>query len=136
MRNILEEVDEGRVSTCKSLKKCSCLWWTILLILIGGIALLPISLLCNIYYPCSFTDVSVMLSLGLMVIFSVSAYILLPWFIAWIGNYIYKKRPNQDTRPIIVVHRPRPRSPKRIPSPPRTPPPKSALKSFRETYSI
>jgi len=136
MRNILEQVDGSRESTCKSLKKCSCISWTILLILIGGIALLPISLLCNIYYPCSFIDVSVMLSLSLMVIFSITAYILLPWFIAWIGNYIYKKRPNQDTRPIVVVYRPRPRSPKRIPSPPRTPPPNSALKSFRETYRI
>jgi hypothetical protein len=126
---MLNKVNKGNARCISSLNKYPCVSWMISVLLIGGIGLLPISLLCNIYYPCSNNELGVMLTLGIIVCFSLIVYVMIPCIIIGILNCIYKNTiDDQDTRPRVVVSR--------IPPPPKSPPPRSASKSFSETYRI
>lgn len=119
--------DEARHAS-RQYKKYPALWLLSFLYLALCASLITLAFLCNTTYPCSYSQQNTMLWFGLMLLVSLVMFVIVPSLLRCCLNCLFI-RPRVDTVKKM--------SPLNIPKPPSTPPPKHALKSFREfTQSV
>jgi hypothetical protein len=99
----------------------------ILSIELSAVAMIVISINCNISYPCTNDQMNYTLFFGLIISTCTISFVAIPCFIRFLLNCIYRKKHNsRHIRGVIN---------RKLHSPPY-PYPRHALKSFRETFSI
>ena len=108
-----------------NLKKYPSLLVAMAAIAMIGIGLLTLSILCNTSFSCTYEQRDIMLFVGLnMCIWMLVLYII-PTCMRLILNSIYKEKKSSSRRnyPLSYV------------APPRSRPPRSAMRSFRKTFT-
>ncbi len=108
----------------RQFKKHPILWLLMFLMVALSAILLTIAIMCNTSYICSNPQQDIMLWFGLMILVSLVVFVAIPNVLRGFLNCLYEESPK--------IHRVKKMSPLSSPNPPSTPPPKHALKSFRE----
>ena len=112
-------------------KKYPMLWALSFLYVGLGVSLLTLALQCNTRYSCSYDEQGVLLWFGLMILVSVVVFVILPNILRVLLNCFFERPIVSSVKKMSPLSLPQ-HSPKGSPKPPSTPPPKHALKSFRE----
>ncbi len=111
----------------KQYRKYPILWLLSFLYLALSATLLILALLCNTSFPCSYIQQSTLLWFGLILLVGLVPFVIVPNTLRCILNCLYerpKRSPVKKMSPLSLAQG--------SPKPPSTPPPKHALKSFRE----
>jgi hypothetical protein len=108
-----------------NLKKYPSLLVAMVAIAMIGIGLLTLSILCNTSFSCTYQERDIMLFVGLnMCIWMLVLYII-PTCLRILLNSIYKEKKSSSRRNYPLSYVP----------PPRGTPPRSAMRSFRQSFT-
>jgi hypothetical protein len=122
-------LNEDTTYFSKQFKKQPWIPLLIILFTVSGIALFTVSLLCNIKFPCTDQQQNYSLIFGLNICLLSVTFIGIPLLLSTTLNCIW------PPPPILPITTMSPITRSREKTPPKTPIPKHASKSFREFHS-
>ena len=109
----------------RQFRKYPMLWVLLFIYVSTGISLLYLVLQCNISFTCTFAQQDTMLWFGMMILISLVPCIIVPCILRFILNCFYERPKLAPIKKMSPLSKP-------LPKPPSSPPPKHAMKSFRE----
>jgi hypothetical protein len=113
----------------RQFRKYPMLWILLFLYVATGVALVYLVLQCNISFSCTFAQQDAMLWLGMMILLSLVPCIIAPCLLRFTLNCFFERPKLAPVKKMSPLHQ-------ALPKPPSTPPPKHAMKSFRETMAV
>jgi len=109
----------------RQFRKYPMLWVLLFIYVSTGISLLYLVFHCNIYYTCTFAQQGTMLWFGMMILLSLVPCAIVPCILRFTLNCFYERPKLAPIKKMSPLSKP-------LPKPPSSPPPKHAMKSFRE----
>lgn len=118
-------LNEEAIHFNRQFRKYPMLWILLFLYVATGVSLIYLVLHCNISFTCTYAQQDTMLWFGMMILISLVPCIIVPCILRFTLNCFFERPTLPPIKKMSPLHQ-------ALPKPPSSPPPKHALKSFRE----